>query len=161
MTHPPDDPLPPDARRILDAYAAVLAEVRFPDVDLGILESAAAAVAGRAADVQRARAALEAATAALDEATSTLRRHCERAAAYARVYAASRPELHAALAPILDASPSGAPPELVSTGAKARRRARSRRRGAPGDAGADRAETAPTTGTNTLDGTPLALALDT
>lgn len=87
--------LPAATRTLLDLFQGPLKDVRFPDADAKRLEAAVDAV-------KRANAALALAEAELHAAKQTLAQETDRTMAYARIYAAQRPELRA----VLDAKPA-------------------------------------------------------
>jgi multidrug efflux pump subunit AcrA (membrane-fusion protein) len=97
-TAPKHDPTPAFARQVLELYVEALPDVRFPDLDLALLQSAREEllltqlqIDGIEADLDRARAALDAQAAALNALA-------ERALAYARVFASGDEALHARIA---------------------------------------------------------------
>ena len=124
------DSIPPVVKQILDLFAHDLAQVKFGDLDRGVLDEAAARVEAHADAVARAEAALEAARAQLAESQESLHGRAQRALAYARVFAEDDAELSARLESLaLPRTPSrrlsvesSAPHEV----APARRRARAR-----------------------------------
>jgi len=86
-------PRPSSAQRTLELFAGPLKSVRFPDLDAQTLTAAAEALEDAKLAVTTAEASLEAAKLALADKSEMLDRACERALAYARVYAIERPEL--------------------------------------------------------------------
>ena len=86
--------LPTATSTLLDLFQGPLKDVRFPDADAKRLATAVDAV-------KRANAALALAEAELLAAKEVLASETERTLAYARVYAADRPDLRA----VLDAKP--------------------------------------------------------
>jgi len=88
-----DSPIAPSLQTLLDVFASDLPAVKFPDVDLPVLEEAAARVKESAEAVARAEAALETARQALQESQEALLLKGQRALAYARVFAEEKPEL--------------------------------------------------------------------
>lgn len=82
-----NSPIPPAAQRVLDFFDNELVEARFPDVDQGLLQEAADRVTALAEEVGKAEAALLAAQRALQEGQEALVGKCQRALAYARIYA--------------------------------------------------------------------------
>jgi hypothetical protein len=97
---PKHDPTPAFARQVLELYADALREVRFPDLDLALLEAARDALLVSQLEVERSEAQLQAARAALDAKSEALQTKAERALAYARVFALGDPALSAQLAEI-------------------------------------------------------------
>lgn len=91
------DAISPALRALLELFTEELAEVKFPDVDAGVLEEAAERVRQRAEAVAQAQAALEAARAGLYESQESLLQKGQRALAYARVFAEDDAELSAKL----------------------------------------------------------------
>lgn len=97
--------LPPLTVHLLDLFQGPLRDVRFPDAD-GERLAAAVEAAGAASDaLARAEAAVEAARAVLSDKQRVVAQETERTLAYARIYAADRPDLRAAL----DAVPTRSP----------------------------------------------------
>jgi hypothetical protein len=81
------DPVPATIRELIDTFRTLLPEVRFPDVDVAILERLAEELRERQAEVDRARVALDEARAGFDEARERLRHRALRGLAYAKVFA--------------------------------------------------------------------------
>ena len=82
---------------LLDLFQGPLRDVRFPDAD-GERLGAAVEAAGAANDaLTRAEAAVEAARVVLTDKQRVVAQETERTLAYARIYAADRPDLRAAL----------------------------------------------------------------
>ncbi|HEX8823134.1 MAG TPA: hypothetical protein VF794_24610 [Archangium sp.] len=82
-----NDPISPAMRALLEVFSTELSEVKFPDVDVEVLDEAAARVKAQAEAVAQAQAALEAARQALGESQEALLQKGQRALAYARVFA--------------------------------------------------------------------------
>jgi multidrug efflux pump subunit AcrA (membrane-fusion protein) len=82
-----NDPISPAMRALLEVFSTELSEVKFPDMDVEVLEEAAGRVREQAEAVARAQAALEAARQALVESQEALQQKGQRALAYARVFA--------------------------------------------------------------------------
>lgn len=82
---------------LVELFRGQLREVRFPDADAERLGASIDAVLAANDLVAHAEAALEAAREALGMKQQALVQETERTLAYARVYAADRPELQAAL----------------------------------------------------------------
>jgi len=100
MTHElHDHPVPAPIQTVLELFENELATLKFPDIDQAVLSEAAHAVYQHAESVARAEAALQAAREALQESQELLLQKCQRAVAYARVYA----EENAVLCDKLDA----------------------------------------------------------
>jgi len=83
--------------QLLDLFQGPLRDVRFPDADGERLGAAVDAAVAAGEAVVRAEAALEAARAVLVEKERVVAHESDRALAYARVYAADRPDLRAAI----------------------------------------------------------------
>ncbi|ADO76032.1 hypothetical protein [Stigmatella aurantiaca] len=92
-----NDPISPAMQDLLKLFGQDLAAVKFPDVDRGVLEEAAARVKQKAEEVARAQAALEAARQSLYEGQEALLQKGQRALAYARIFAEEDAELSAKL----------------------------------------------------------------
>lgn len=114
--------IPAFVRDVIALYAEAMAEVSFPDLDLEVLESAAAQLRESAAAVQRAAEALEAARAAEHQSSESLVARAARALAYAKVFAAGDALLSERIAAI-DRSNVAAP----SDGARPKKRGRPRK----------------------------------
>ena len=82
-----ESPLSPGVQAVIELFESDLAQLKFPDVDQTVLGEAAARVLTQAESVTAAEAALTAAREALSDAQETLLGKCQRALAYARVYA--------------------------------------------------------------------------
>jgi hypothetical protein len=95
---PAHDPTPALARQVLELYAEALRDVRFPDLDLALLEEAREALLVSQLEVERSEAQLQAARVALEAKSDALHTKAERALAYARVFALGDPALSARLA---------------------------------------------------------------
>ena len=96
-TQTPNPDIPSDIQSLLEIFEASLAEVRFPDVDLGTLRALVADVEARATEVARLDEQVRVARQALDDAQGELRKAARRGLAYARVYAEDNPALSGAL----------------------------------------------------------------
>lgn len=92
-TSPKSDPLPAFCREVLQLYTDALAEVRFPDLDLGALEASAEQARAAQLAVERREAQLESARAELREQLEAMSGRAERALAYARIFAQTDPKL--------------------------------------------------------------------
>ncbi len=95
----------PAQRELLEVFSTELSEVKFPDMDAGVLEEAAERVKAEAEAVAKAQAALEAAKQALGESQEALQQKGQRALAYARVFAEGNVELSTKLEAIHLARP--------------------------------------------------------
>ena len=95
--------LPAVTAHLLDLYRGPLRDIRFPDADEARLLESVDVVSDARAAVMRAELAVAAARSVLEEKERALAQETERTLAYARIYAAERPELRAAL----DAMPAG------------------------------------------------------
>jgi hypothetical protein len=88
-----NDPISPALQDLLKLFGQELATVKFPDMDRGVLEEAAAGVKEKAEAVARAQAALDAARQSLHESQEALLQKGQRALAYARIFAEDDAEL--------------------------------------------------------------------
>lgn len=95
---PKQDPTPAFAQQVIELYRGELAEVHFPDLDLAVLQGARDELQHAQLEVERLEADLAAARAALDAEAGALNAKAERALAYAKIYAASDPELSGRIA---------------------------------------------------------------
>lgn len=93
----PSSTLSPLTRHLLDLFQGPLRDVRFPDADGDRLGAAVDAAVAAGEAVVRAEAALEIARGALLDQQRVVAQETDRALAYARVYAADRPDVRAAL----------------------------------------------------------------
>jgi hypothetical protein len=95
MPTPPltSDSISAFACEVIALYAEAMPEVRFPDLDLQVLESTAAELRAALLCVERATAELEAARAAAQQHGELLEARAERALSYARVFAEGDPLL--------------------------------------------------------------------
>lgn len=84
---PASDSIPLFAREVISLYAEAMPDVRFPDLDLEVLESTAAELRSALLSVERATAELEAARAAARQHSELLEARTARALSYARVFA--------------------------------------------------------------------------
>ena len=132
------DAIDPTTAALLGLFDGPLREVRFPDVDAEILHDLADAVRTSSASVAAARAALVEAQGALIAAEQSLVAdeqallvRCQRALAYAHVFAAGNPSLRDALDAIHFASPGAAPSHAPPVEAAPRRRGRPRKHPLP------------------------------
>lgn len=128
--------LPPGTAAVLSLFDDELRGLRFPDVDQAVLREAAARVQAQAEVVAQAEAALHAAREVLAECQDGLVHRCQRALAYARVFAEEDRELSRRLETIaLPRAGRAARPAVQATeGAEGRMPAR--RRGRPPGSGA-------------------------
>jgi ElaB/YqjD/DUF883 family membrane-anchored ribosome-binding protein len=124
--------VPPSLQAVLELFENELAHLRFPDLDRAVLEAAAERVEDQAAALRQAEAALLAARDALQDSLDALQHKCQRALAYARIYAEDDAELSGKLDAVeivrgrgprgVPAPSSGGPrSELSSRGRKPRR----------------------------------------
>ena len=77
-------------------FAEALPNVRFPDMDLSVLESAADDLRAAQVELEQIEAELAASRAALLQQAEQLTLRAQKALAYARVFAESDPELASA-----------------------------------------------------------------
>lgn len=80
-------PIPASAQLVLDFFDNELRDIRFPDVDRRVLQEAAERVMILAEQRTKAEAALQLAQDALTEGQEQLLQRCQRALAYARIFA--------------------------------------------------------------------------
>lgn len=92
-----NDPISPALQELLKLFGQELSQVKFPDLDRGVLEEAAARVKEKAEAVAKAQAALEAARQSLFESQEALLQKGQRALAYARIFSEEDAELSAKL----------------------------------------------------------------
>jgi hypothetical protein len=116
---PKRDPLPPFCREVLQLYGEALADVRFPDLDLGTLEASAERARAAQLALERVEAKLEVARAHLQEQLAVLSASAARALAYAQVFAQTDPKLQARVDQV-----GGAATHAPSAEPRAKRRAR-------------------------------------
>lgn len=83
----------PPVQAVLELFETEFAELKFPDIDLDVLKEAAHGVQERSEAVAQAEAALQKARDLLSESQESLLHKCQRALAYARVYAEDNTEL--------------------------------------------------------------------
>ena len=88
-----DSPIHSGAQAVVDLFDSDLVQLKFPDIDQSVLGEAAARVLTQADAVAAAEVALAAAREALNDAQELLLGKCQRALAYARVYAEEDREL--------------------------------------------------------------------
>ena len=94
------DPISPALLELLAVFEGPLADVQFPGVDSSSLRARIDEVRSHALELDSLRARLDTLHAQLSEARTGLVRTAEQGLAYARVYAATNPELEARLAGI-------------------------------------------------------------
>ncbi len=85
--------VPSSLQAVLELFESELSHLKFPDLDCAVLQAAAERVGEQAAALRQAEAALMATRDALHETLEALQHKCQRALAYARVYAEDNPEL--------------------------------------------------------------------
>jgi hypothetical protein len=100
------DALPPLTVHLLDLFQGALRDVRFPDADGERLGAAVDAAAAANEALLRAEAEVEAARKVVIEKQRIVAQETERTLAYARVYAADRPDLRAALDAVTTRAPA-------------------------------------------------------
>jgi len=105
---PLHDPTPAFARQVLDLYVDALAEVRFPDLDLALLQSARDALQVTQLQVEAIEAKLLTARSALEAQAVAFNATAERALAYARIFASSDAALQARIAELGRKKPAAA-----------------------------------------------------
>jgi hypothetical protein len=84
---PESDSIPLFAQEVISLYAEAMPEVRFPDLDLEVLENTATELRTALLSVERATAELAAARAAAQQQSELLEVRTARALSYARVFA--------------------------------------------------------------------------
>lgn len=86
--HTPSFPaVPPSLNAVIELFENELAHLKFPDLDRAVLAAAADRVEAQAAALRQAEAALMATREALQDSLDALQHKCQRALAYARIYA--------------------------------------------------------------------------
>ncbi len=123
------DPVPALARAVIDLFAEALPEVRFPDMDRDMLESAADELRAAQLEVEQLEAELAAAKTALSQRAEQLSQKAQRALSYARIFAEGDSALSERVAQI-QAGPAS--PKAV---APVKRRGRPKRDEGAGEAG--------------------------
>jgi len=88
-----DPQVPSSIQAVLALFESELAELKFPDLDLSILQQAAQGVIKHAETLAHAESALQTARELYHESQELLLQKCQRAVAYARVYADDNVEL--------------------------------------------------------------------
>jgi hypothetical protein len=102
-----DDLISPLTRHVLELFAGPLRDVRFPDADVEQLSRAVDEARCAHEALVRAQLSVDAAREALAEAQRGIGKQTERTVAYARIYAADRPELLASLDVVTEAPRRG------------------------------------------------------
>lgn len=95
MPQPKDDPIPQVARATLELFGTQLREVRFPDLDHGVLTGAADELQEAQLEVECIETALEQARAVVRDKAAQLSALADRGLSYARVFAAGNVQLSA------------------------------------------------------------------
>lgn len=93
----PDDPISGPVRDVVAIFDAAADQLRFPDMDAGVLRAAVEAVEAAQDEVRRLEAALLDARRRLEDTQDGLLHKAQRALAYARIFAESDPALLARL----------------------------------------------------------------
>jgi hypothetical protein len=88
-----NEPIPSTVQEVVDLFVSELASLKFGDLEPAGLAQTCEEVKSLAADVARTEIELENARARLADKRDALLQQAQRAHAYARVYAESRPEL--------------------------------------------------------------------
>lgn len=88
-----DELLSPVTRGLVDLLEGPLRDVHFPDADLDGLRRAIDEASKAREALVRAELALQSARQCLDEQNAIIARRTDRSLAYARIYAAERPEI--------------------------------------------------------------------
>ena len=88
-----NDPIPSAVQEVVDLFVHELASLKFGDLEPSGLAQTCEEVKGLAADVAHTELELENARTRLADKRDALLQQAQRALAYARVYAESRPEL--------------------------------------------------------------------
>lgn len=89
--------VPSSLQAVLELFDGELSHLKFPDLDHAVLQAAAERVEEQAAMVRQAEATLLAMREALQDSLETLQHKCQRALAYARIYAEDDAELSSKL----------------------------------------------------------------
>ena len=84
---PASDSIPLFAQEVISLYAEAMPDVRFPDLDLEVLENTAKELRAALLSVERATAELAAARSAAQQQSELLEARTARALSYARVFA--------------------------------------------------------------------------
>jgi hypothetical protein len=87
MLQPASDSIPLIAQEVISLYAEAMPDVRFPDLDLEVLEKTATELRTALLSVERATAELAAARSAAQQQSALLEARTARALSYARVFA--------------------------------------------------------------------------
>lgn len=120
-SNPQRDPVPQLARQVLSLFAEALPAVRFPDLDISVLEGMSQELMSAQLEVERLEAGLELARNRLQLQADQLSSRSQRALAYARVFAEGNDELAARVAEVHDQL-SPAPRDAVATKRRGRPR---------------------------------------
>ncbi len=94
------DPIPPFSRKVIALFAEQLREVRFPDLDVSVLEAQAGALLDTRHALDAVLAEAELLQQKLAEQASALETQSGRALSYARIYAEGDRVLEASVAEI-------------------------------------------------------------
>ena len=122
--------VPSSLQAVLELFDGELSHLKFPDLDHAVLQAAAERVEEQAAMVRQAEATLLAMREALQDNLETLQHKCQRALAYARVYAEDSPELLSKLETVELQRPRG-PRSVAALPAGSLPRSDAPRRGRP------------------------------
>jgi hypothetical protein len=123
-----EDPVPAEVHAVIGLFAGQLANIAFPDIDVGVLRRQADELRAEAKTAARAREALDTALAAYVTRLAAVTETARRAVAYARIYSEAHPDQHAlakAIAALAEPSVANA-----GTAAPGKRRGRASRRSA-------------------------------
>lgn len=104
--------VPSSLQAVLELFDSELSHLKFPDLDRAVLQAAAERVEEQAAALREAEAMLLATREALHESLEALQHKCQRALAYARIYAEDSPDLMSKLESVELQRPRG--PRSVS-----------------------------------------------
>lgn len=96
------DPVPPLARAVIELFEEALPDVRFPDMDRHMLETAADDLRAAQVEIEQLEVELAAAKATLSGQAEQLASRAQRALAYARIFAETDASLSARVAQIKD-----------------------------------------------------------
>jgi len=124
-----EDPVPAEVHAVIGLFAGQLANISFPDIDVGVLRRQADELRTEAKTAARAREALDAALAAYVTRLAAVTETARRAVAYARIYSEAHPDQHA-LANAIAALAEPASTANAGTAAPGKRRGRASRRSA-------------------------------
>lgn len=103
---PQRDPVPPLAREVIALFSEALPSVRFPDLDVALLEGMTEELLSAQVEAERLEAELETARNRVQMQVDLLSSRAQRALSYARVFAEGNAELSARVAEVREHEPS-------------------------------------------------------